>query len=98
MRRELSFWLLVILLATSLISLGYVTAANAGESTIILSDNTRITTREIYPVIPTTTHNLVEPVISNPIAQHDCFDRIKLLRNKASRYQAIDQCIQGVAA
>ena len=116
LRNETAFWLLIILIVSSIMSLTYVTAARASESTLVMSDNTVIKTihkydgnlsqntsilvsdNELYPVIQESSYNHVQPTISNPIAQHDCFDRIKLLRNKASRYQAIDQCIQGVAA
>jgi hypothetical protein len=82
----------------------------AGESTLVMSDNTVIKTihkydgnlsqntnllvsdNELYPVIPTTTRNLVEPSISNPIADHDCFDRIQNIHGIADRYAAIDKC------
>ena len=66
--------------------------AIAGESTIVLQDNTRITKREVY-----TPHRMgqfeVETVeIKNPIADHDCFERIQNIHGIADRYAAIDKC------
>jgi hypothetical protein len=87
--RKAILWLIGITIWLS----GFMTAkCFAGESTLVMSDNTRITTREIYQVIPTTTRNPVAPVISNPIADHDCFDRIQNIHGIADRYAAIDKC------
>jgi len=89
--RKAILWLIGIIIWLS----GFLSAkCFAGESTIVLQDNTRITKREVY-TSPRMGQFEVETVeIKNPIAQHDCFDRIKNIRGVADRYTAIDNCLE----
>jgi len=92
--------LAIYLLVACIWLFGFLTAkCFASETVIVLSDNTVIRTVHHYGNEQTSKQASVESVeLKNPIAEYDCFDRIKLLRNKASRYQAIDKCLTGVAA
>jgi hypothetical protein len=88
--------LAIYLLVACVWLLGFLTAkCFASETVIVKSDNTVIRTVHHYGNEQTSVESVE---LKNPIAEYDCFDRIKLLRNKASRYQAIDKCLQGVPA
>lgn len=68
------------------------TTANAGESTIVLSDNTTIKTVHVYNKVEA--HNPVVE-LKNPREEYTCFDEAKKLTDRASRFAAIDRCVHG---
>lgn len=73
------------------------TTANAGESTIVLSDNTTIKTVHHYgkPQFEVETEEAVEPEVKDPMGDASCFDNAKKQANRRDRYTLINRCLEG---
>lgn len=95
--RKLAIWLLLIFVWLS----GFMTSkVFASESTIVLMDNTTIKTVHHYERSTDTLQmgNWDDVAILNPTAEAECFDRIKLFKGRADRYQQLESCLTGVSA
>lgn len=98
MRKEMSFWLLVILLMSCLMSLGYVTAANASEMTLVRSDGSVIKTTDTPREVPQF-DRVVE--IKDPTAYYTCMDEAARHHIRYRRYELMERCnniVMGAAA
>lgn len=94
MRKELSFWLLILVFVSAV--LGLCSVVHAAESTIVLMDNTTIKTVHRYDGQTKQGNWDDVAVIKDPTAEAACFDRIKLYRNRADRYAQLESCLTGV--
>lgn len=89
--RKIAIWLLLIFVWLS----GFVCAkVLAGESVIVLQDNTTIRTKDGGGQFVADSSNWSSDVeIKDPAGDADCFDRAKKSANRRDRYALLERCL-----
>lgn len=69
--------------------------SHAGESVIVLQDNTTIRTKEIYGKPQFEVEDQTEAELKDPMGDATCFENAKKNTNRRDRYALLERCING---